>query len=89
MKLNRDFETEQQTGVCSYCGEPLELIETPFGDVGYATCQGCDEYDGVGQYEDDDYENGWLDGRHFDEPYLPEDAPEYLTSSGTEDSIPF
>jgi hypothetical protein len=62
MTLDRDFEREQETGVCSYCGELLPIEEWPDGKLCFGTCPSCDDYDQETEldnwwiwFEDDDY----------------------------------
>lgn len=50
MTLQRDFELEQMTGECSYCGAPLTY--SPDTDS-FNSCGGCDEYDEWGWIDDE------------------------------------
>ena len=55
--LNRDFEEEQQTGICSYCHADLRYIVPYENEDGYyESCPSCDEYDDWGWI--DDYPEG-------------------------------
>jgi hypothetical protein len=45
MAINRDFDQEQETGVCSYCLCSLEWYEPDNTGGYYITCPSCDEYD--------------------------------------------
>lgn len=52
-KLNRDFDQEQESGQCSYCGHWLRYtIIDDLDDGFYETCPSCDEYDQWGWMED-------------------------------------
>lgn len=48
MTLNRDFDREQQTGECSYCGYGLEVHD----QGGFFSCPFCDAYDQEAELEE-------------------------------------
>lgn len=59
--LNRDFDHEQETGLCSYCGRVLPITEAPNGDLITCTCPTCDSYEQWGYLEDEPIDNFWDD----------------------------
>lgn len=45
MTIYHDVDHEQKTGLCTYCGEPLEVLEDPDGQLYFDSCHHCDAYD--------------------------------------------
>ena len=67
MPIQHDYDYEQRTGECSYCGRALEVHE----QGGFLDCPDCEEYDQEEQLEHlfgDDEEGGdFIEYRSFDE----------------------
>jgi hypothetical protein len=46
MNIERDFDLEQETGVCSNCGRQLQPLESEDGSsMHFDTCPDCDDVD--------------------------------------------
>jgi hypothetical protein len=79
--IDRNFDDEQQTGVCSYCGSQLEVGESPDGLLYFATCKACDAYNDERAAEE------WLD--EFEDHYPPSDFDQRGMRIGNLGDIPF
>lgn len=77
--LNRNFEYEQHTGFCSYCGGQLEIIcDDCCVDCYFDTCHFCDEYENEQALEEMFYNEGW--------DFEPDEGEDF---AGVDGDVPF
>ena len=88
---------------CKYCGCEMDYvgIQDGGGDYGSAVCDefecpecgwveesGCVEYDDSIDTDDPDFQQGYTDGKDFEDFYPPEDDPNHLVPPTISD-VPF
>lgn len=80
-QIQRDFDHEQETGLCSYCGDRLEVVEAPDGTLIFNSCAACNAYNDELLAED------WLN--EYEGHYVASDFDQSGIQSDNLDDIPF